>query len=316
MRNFVHTFPLALVCLAIPAVSSGGAFDARNVPTKAKWVAHLDFDRFVATATADAIVTRIEDGPNAVAYDTIKSIFRIDPLTDIHDVTLYGTDREDTNAVVIFDLSYRHSLLDTFLRSSHNHLGMAHGKHIVHRFDSEKNRAGRIEYETGYACLYDAHTIVYTKSPEQARAALDVLDHKVESLEKGVDELGVPRDAAFFLAALDLEVLVDPADKNTAFLKNARRLMLTLDERDDVLSCHLGVTAVSAEVAAQLTQIASGLIAFGTLNAQKDPGKVWMANLAQKVAVTQNGARIDLRLSLPVGEVVARIQQAPQKEWE
>lgn len=105
MRSTSLFFPAAayLVGLALaPAPSEAAPFDPAIVASDAAWVVHVDVEAALASKLGGALVGHaLSQEDNRQHLDMLKMQFGIDALSDLHSVTLYGSNAEDPEEAVV-----------------------------------------------------------------------------------------------------------------------------------------------------------------------------------------------------------------------
>src|SRR5688500_13541667 len=97
MRNTL----LCLIALAAPLPLISGELAPAEVPASAQWLLHADLDAMRDSETGKAVFAEIEvkHGDQLRAF---KRMFSLHPITDLHDVTLYG-DGKPEHAVALIE---------------------------------------------------------------------------------------------------------------------------------------------------------------------------------------------------------------------
>ena len=77
-----------MVCLA--ATSLAGPLNKQQIASGAKWLLHGDMEGLMASKVGQKIQQEAQKPGAAQILEGIKTIYGINPLTDIKSVTLYG----------------------------------------------------------------------------------------------------------------------------------------------------------------------------------------------------------------------------------
>ena len=85
--------------LAIP-LASAAPFQPTHIPAEAQWFLHGDLTGLRKTVTGGILLKEIRSNENDMLTE-VEELFGFDLLTDLTDVTLFGSGKEDEAAVVL-----------------------------------------------------------------------------------------------------------------------------------------------------------------------------------------------------------------------
>jgi hypothetical protein len=77
-----------------------GPFPKKIIPADAEWTVHMNLSRFTATRLYDLLMKEEEAGKIVKKSETFQKKFKIDVFKDIKDITIYGLEKGEKNAVV------------------------------------------------------------------------------------------------------------------------------------------------------------------------------------------------------------------------
>lgn len=308
----LKSLPL-LAGLVLAGVASAGAPDANHVAKNAKWVVHVDFDRFRNTQVAEAVFEHVVDDRAAARIEAFKNLFQLDPRTDFHAMTAYGVDKEEDHAVLILYSDYDEDALLALLRSGDQYQHASYKGVDLHRFENENARAdGQRVGKLGWVCFPAGDTMVFGHELARLHAAIDVIQDRSPDLAAGGDSSlwkMVPEKSAFFAAAADLDGLGDQLNQHAAILRQTDAIALVLDENDGTFSAALLVNAASDQAALQVSQILTGFVAMANLSVEEDPDKAWIADLTRNLRVDQVGRKVQVSVSCPAADVAGVVRR-------
>ena len=145
--------------------------DLKQVSADAKWAAHLDVDALMASKSMqkvrEQIVKEHPDAESALAM--IRTVWRFDPTTDLHGITIYGTQlKKDTGVAIIRAKVDQKFLLDL--------VKLTPGLQDRASTASTNCTAWVKDGKKHNAAFFQPDVIVFGTSVDELKAALDVLD--------------------------------------------------------------------------------------------------------------------------------------------
>jgi hypothetical protein len=298
-----------LLCpiLITTALAAGAAeFNAGQVPSQARWVAHLDVDALRKTQLGEMVMGHLKEGTPANQIEAVKAMFGVDLRTDIHGFTACGASNKPQEAAVIAHATMDPERLLSLLKLNQTYTGEAVGEGLtLHSWMDEKKPNQPRQYG-----MFVGDRVVISGGKEAMKAVATSLLGKGDSLatSQGLDT--APFKGAVFAAAANLEGIAD-RDPKAAMLKNAKSAVVSLSEAGEWIVGRLVVSTVDEATAAQMNAMASGMLAFVQLNQEADPQ---VKKLAQGLSVTQNGNQIQVQIKLPVGEIKEKLEEQIRKQ--
>jgi len=292
-------FALALLIvalfMAVPAYP--GTIPSSVVPEGARWVAHLDMEKFVATSFYGFLE---KSGKFQIKSRDLDRWLKIDVPRDITGVTVFGFgDGTKGDAVVAVTGKIDRAGLMALIAKDEDHKEIAHGAYTI--------------YSTGddeYGAFVNDNLVVLSESREAIQSVLDTAAGKTQNFAKSALSASLKEvPAGAFLSGVvpDLSGL-SKMNSQSKVLDQASGLFFLAQEKQDTLLLRLQVTAVSPESAKNMADIIQGLIAMGRMGGNEgDMAKV--ASLLDGLQVKLEGKVLRLEFERPSKEIADLISQ-------
>lgn len=269
------------IVLAIAAFSWAAPLDPKVVSGEAKWVVHLDVD-----AMRDSSLVRtayqefVDKCPLAKvalpALDAARAQIGFDPRTDLHGLTLYGSQVGKEEGVLIVFADANQKMLTEKVKNAPGYKSETHGAYELHSW-THKDRRGERPV-TG--AFFKDKAAVFSGSPEEVKAALDVMDGKKPGSTCEVLAAEVPAGATVLVRAVGIDQT--PCDSKLA--KEIESFSIASGENAGQSFFHGKVVAKSPQVAKEMAKVAKGLQGLGNLHAIDQPQcKPLVKNMKVKV---------------------------------
>jgi hypothetical protein len=273
--------------LALPAWP--GTVPTSIVPEGARWIAHLDVEKFVATKLYEYLD---KDARFDIKSGNIARWLNINVRDDVTGLTIFGLGPGEKQAVFALAGKFDKARLLTLIALDENHQEIPYG--------------GFTLYSTGdeYGAFANDGLIVFSESRDAIEKVLDTaggkaknfssskLNAALKDVSSGTFLSGVVED----LAGLSKEV------KQSKFVEKAGLMFFMAQEKQDNLHVRVQVTADSPESAKNMVDIAQGLIALARLGEGEGPSAV-PAFLVDGLQVKMEGKTVSLELDVPSREI-------------
>ncbi|NLB55189.1 MAG: hypothetical protein GX811_05395 [Lentisphaerae bacterium] len=282
-KNIVFTTLALIIALSLSARAS--ALKPEHVAKDAKWVLHFDNDTFKASQFG----VFLQDNNNLPEKTMKRQLekmaeqFGFDPWQDFAALVIYGTDLlSPFQTVSLFYGNFDNALIEKTLQekedlqkveyAGHKLFGIKAGMRNRARRGHEKAPSKRLEPRRNWVSLHSKNIIVFGRSEESVKKAMDVIDGR---------EVSILRDDHLIVGARATEgsflfVRADLADGNAMVRSNP--VLNTVDFVDIVIAEQNGAMngnfvfkAEDADKAAAIAVGIEGMIAFGTLSATQNP---------------------------------------------
>lgn len=299
-----------LLLPALAASVAAGPLQPRDIAAEAKWVAHLDIERFKETDLGRLIGAGLLDKQLAKPVADLKRELNFDlDWRRIRSLTVYGTNmkkKPDANAVLIIrsDLDIKDAVEDAIEKLAL--AGVQESKRLrrIEGTDHDLYALG----DKGFAALLADNTVVAGREREQVEAAVKVLRGDSVNLASTRKLADFPAGKADFLF---FGVLEAPANEMTlppqaAALKTITGGRLGLSEESSNLAASLALKARSTESATQLQQSVQGLMALVALSKPDDER---VQELVRSARVHSNESVVTVGLHYPSERIAEAIVQ-------
>jgi len=278
-------FALALGVMALALPARAGNLPESIIPEGARWVAHLDMEKFVATRLFEFLE---KDGRLEIKDRDITRMLKLDFFKDITGLTIFGLGPGEKQAVFLaagrFD---KKSFLDMFKLDDDNR-EIPYGGNTIYSTDDDE-----------FGAFVNDRLIVFAEGREDVEKVLDTAAGKAKNFSSsGLSAAFKTVSAGAFLSGVfeDLADL-DREIGESKLVGKAKGLFFLAQERQDTLEVRLQVTADSPESAKDMADVAQGLLAMARLSRNEDDG-AGFAFLAEDAQVKLEGKTVRLELNL------------------
>ncbi len=290
----IAALALAALVLVIPAWP--GTVPASIIPDGARWIAHLDMEKFVATKLYEYLD---KDGRFEIKNRDLNRWFKIDVPRDITGLTIFGLEPGEKRAVFAVAGKFDKARLLTLLDLAEDHQEIPYGAFTLYSTGSDE-----------FGAFINDGLIVFSESREAIEKVLDAAGGKAKNfassklnaafkdISSGAFLSGVVED----LAGLGKEI------NQSKFVEKASGMSFLAQEKQDNLQVRVQVTAESPESAKNMADIAQGLIALARLG--QGEGRMDVpAFLVDGLQVKLEGKTIRLELSVPSREAADMVSR-------
>jgi len=280
---------LLALALAVPAFP--GTIPSSIVPEGARWVAHLDMEKFVATKLYEFLD---KDGRFEIKKRDIDRWLQIDPAKDITGVTVFGFEPGGKGQIVVavagkFDKARLLTLLDL----AEDHTETPYGAYTVHSTGDD-----------GYGAFINDGLIVLSEDRMAVEKVLDTAGGKLKNFAGSALNASlkdVPA-SAFLSGVLPNLSALSEMNSQSKILEKASGLFFLAQEKQDALQLRLQVTADTPENAKNMADLVQGLIAMGRLGGNEgDMARI--ASVLDGLQVKLDGKVLRLDFERPSREI-------------
>ncbi len=290
-----------LVFLWLTVSAWAGPLELGDVGRSARWVIHLD-SQALWTSECGAQLTQIVDSQDIQAkLGAIKSLFGTDLTQDIHSVTLYGPDGNNTQAVALIKGKMDRQKLVSVAVLTPRYQKIAKGDSVIHQWGGDGEK--KIQY-MGFA---SDDKLVISQSQSTVEMALNVLAGKADSVQ-GTERFKsikhAPGKAFVVVCAEDLSEITK-GQANAAMLQRSSVLAVIVGETDGFFNTTLRLETESPEVASQIETMGRGILAMMQFNENK------FAELKPLVAacsLASHDKRVEFAFRYPLDELMTIIK--------
>ncbi len=279
---------------AVPVFS--GTIPPSVVPEGARWVAHLDMEKFVATKLYEFLE---KDGKFQIKSRDVNRWLKIDFPKDITGVTVFGLGPDDKQIVFAVAGKFDKPGLLALIALDKEHQETPYGSYTLYMTGDD-----------GYGAFITDNLIVFSEGREAIEKVLDTAGGKAKNF--GATPLQASLKAvpstAFLSGALPDLSRFSGMNSQSKVLEKASGLFFMAQEKQDAFQIHVQLTADSPESAKNMADVAQGLIAMGKLGGNEgDMAKI--ASLLSGLQVTLDGKVLKLSFECPSREIADLLSQ-------
>jgi len=286
-----------LCLLALAGPLRAGELAPAQVPASAQWLLHADIDAMRGSDTGKAIFSKIE-AEHGDQLRAFKRMFSLHPLTDLHDVTLYGDGKKD-HAVVLIDGTFDRVHMEEVIKGADNHATENHADFNIHTWTDKG--------ATQHAAFASDALLIFSRQDDLLRSALDVV--KANASVEADPFFAATNGAPLVAAKATLAGIEMPADA-ARILKMASGLHVTLSENAGRFTVRAGVEAADAAAGDRLRRMLDGVIAFAEV---ADP-KLGGLDIACEITPSVGKPGLNAALSLPTGQWLEFLKKAADEK--
>jgi len=284
----IAALALAALILVVPAWP--GTLPTSVIPDGARWVAHLDMEKFIATTLYQYLE---KDGNFDIKSRDLNRWFKIDVPKDITGLTIFGLDPGDKQAVFAVAGKFDKAGLLALIALDKDHQETPYGAYTLYSTGSDE-----------FGAFINDGLIVFSENREAVEKVLDTAAGKTKSfaasklnaafkdVSSGAFLSGVVED----LSGLGKEI------NQSKFVEKASMMFFLAQEKQDNLQVRVQVTADSPDSAKNMADMAQGLIALVRLGQGEGRGDI-PASLVEGLKVKLDGKTVRLELDMPSREV-------------
>lgn len=257
MKKVMWTLALLAMC----ATAVAGPINPKDVPSEAKWVAHLDVQGLVASQFGQYVLGQLREREQLDAkLQGFVAVFGFDPLKDLAGVTIYGTEYSPASAVVVIKGKWDKERLLGLLKQNPSYAETAHGQHMLLRWTDKPEDAQDDGVRNG--AFHNDGTAVISRSEAAVKNALDVLDGKSAGT---ADVIPAAAPGVFLMVAAKDFTLPANADPKARVLKRIAGGTLMAGETGDTAFANARLNTRRPEDAQRVRQMLDGGLAFLSL---------------------------------------------------
>jgi len=300
MEMKVPRFGMSVVLmLAWGTLAQAGPVQFQHVPADAAWLAHVDADAARASAVMEKTYEAcVADAGLAKVFEVMEEKCGVDPRTDLHGLTLYGTKIARGHGVMIVRADMDQEKLVERAKKTADYRTIEYGEHEIHTWTKKKGPRER----TAAGAFHQSNTLLLASGVGTLKTAIDALDGKGKSLKTGKKPLAakVPKGTIFLLRAIGIGD--SPMAAKRPFCSQLIDFSYAEGEHGDRWSGHIEVTAESEEVAEHAKEALAGFRAV--LWMASDPAPK-LQKLLDEVDITQDGRVVKADFEASVEKVAA-----------
>jgi len=281
---------LALAALIFVVPAWPGTLPTSIVPDGARWVAHLDMEKFVATKLYEYLE---KDGKFDIKSRDLNRWFKIDVPKDITGLTIFGLDPGDKQAVFAVAGKFDRAGLLALIALDKEHQETPYGAYTLYSTGSDE-----------YGAFINDGLIVFSENREAIEKVLDTAAGKTKSFASSKLNASFKdvSSGAFLSGVVENLSGLGKEINQSKFVEKASMMFFLAQEKQDNLQVRVQVTADTPESAKNMADMAQGLIALVRLGQGEGPGAI-PASLVEGLKVKLDGKTVRLELDMPSREV-------------
>jgi hypothetical protein len=282
----------------------------KQVADDAKWVVSVDFDALRASSIFQNAKKEFQkEHPEIERHlADLVEVWKFNPATDLHGVTIYGTQYKEGAGVAIVHAKVDPKVLAEKVAKAPEHRVSTYGKYEVHTWTHAKES----KHERNMAGAFFApDLVIFGGSANEVMAALDVLDGKKKNISEKAEQahVAVPAGAIFVAHGEELGKVKLPCE--CPVLEMLESLCVAVGENDKEVFYQGMATTKDEETAKSLVAVINGGIALVSL-AHEDEAKEF-AKLLSNVKVTSEGKTVKVEFKAPAESVEKVLRAIAEK---
>ena len=284
----IAALALAALILIVPAWP--GTLPTSIVPDGARWVAHLDMEKFIASKLYQYLE---KDGKFDIKSRDLNRWFKIDVPKDITGLTIFGLDPGDKQAVFAVAGKFDRAGLLALIALDKEHQETPYGAYTLYSTGSDE-----------YGAFINDGLIVFSENREAIEKVLDTAAGKTKSFASSKLNASFKdvSSGAFLSGVVENLSGLGKGINQSKFVEKASMMFFLAQEKQDNLQVRVQVTADTPESAKNMADMAQGLIALVRLGQGEGPGAI-PASLVEGLKVKLDGKTVRLELDMPSREV-------------
>jgi hypothetical protein len=284
----IAALALAALILIVPAWP--GTLPTSIVPEGARWVAHLDMEKFVATKLYEYLE---KDGRFEIKSRDLNRWFKINVPKDITGLTIFGLDPGDKQAVFAVAGKFDRAGLLALIALDKEHQETPYGAYTLYSTGSDE-----------YGAFINDGLIVFSENREAIEKVLDTAAGKTKSFASSKLNASFKdvSSGAFLSGVVENLSGLGKEINQSKFVEKASMMFFLAQEKQDNLQVRVQVTADTPESAKNMADMAQGLIALVRLGQGEGPGAI-PASLVEGLRIKLDGKTVRLELDMPSREV-------------
>jgi hypothetical protein len=289
----LFTAVLILIALfwAVPAFP--GTIPSSIVPEGARWIAHLDMEKFVATKLFEYLE---KDGKFEIKGRDLKRWLQMEPK-DVSGLTVFGLGPGDDQIVFAVAGKLDKAGIIALAEADEEHQKTSFGNYTLYSSGSDEYGAfitdNLFVFSEGRAAI---EKVLETAGGKTKNFTGSALSASLKDVPAGAFLSGVLPD----LSGLGKEI------KQSKVLEKASGLFFLAQEKQDTLLLRLQVTADTPDNAKNMFDVVQGLVAMGKLGGnQGDMAR--FASLLEGLQVKQDGKVLRIDFERPSQEIAGLI---------
>ncbi len=275
---------------AVPVFS--GAIPSSVVPNGARWIVHLDVEKFVGTSLYGYLE---KSGSFEIKNAKLNGLLKMDFPKDVTGVTVFGLgdDAKGQTVIAVAGKFDRPGIMG-LIAQDQNHKEIPYG-------DNKIYSAGDNEF----GAFVTDNLVVLADSQAAIEKALDTAASKGRNFTGSTLSASIKEiPAGAFLGGVLPDVPKWGKELGQSkMLENASGLFFLAQEKNENILLRVQLTADTAENAKNMADIVQGLVALGRMSGSQDTKMAQVLPLLDGLQVRQDGKVLKLEFERPSKEI-------------
>ena len=284
-KKSILILALFLIALASPAFNAE-ALKKNLVPSEAKWVVHIDIEKFAQTRLKDILMEK-SHRPLGREIEDIERTADINFFEDISAVTAIGMKNED-EPILAFSGNLNKDRLLRLLKEEEHPEEIQHGEFLIYNWDDDE-----------YGVFIHDNLLLISENEYGMIRVLDTFSGKAKGLSGEMDaKLQSVSPQTFVVAVAEnvAEMVEDEDDFPSLLLQKTETLFFTASEQGNILKLALNLQTDSPETAKNMLDMAQGLKAFLAMSEEVDADWDLVKNM--KIGIEGNSILVESESSI------------------
>jgi hypothetical protein len=287
--NTTKLFPSLGALLLGTIAATAAPFQPGQVSEDANWFLHADLDNLRNTQVGATLMEAIEK-EHGRQLKAVKRMFSLNPFTDLHGVTIYGSGEED-EAVALIHATFQRDHLEDLIGASDGYKTTQHHSNTIHTWKDDDKKVQN-------GAFFGKDLVIISEHKGLVSDALDVLDKRADGMK------ALSTQSAFMFGLINLEGIDIQGDEAKLFEK-ARSLQGRLFEQDGRLHAELVIEAADNALAKRFQKVLDGIVALGEL-ANEDLASL---ELGMQTSI-KDGTMVTATMSIPNDRMLELMEEA------
>ncbi len=305
MKRLMLAASIVFTVAAAPTVGRAASLEPTRVPADVQYFAHVDVKAALSSTLGQLVLADLRALGLDEKIDHVKQFFGIDPLQAIEAMTLYGYGPGEQNAVLIVEMGSNLGRLPELVREADAYEQKSYRGFTIHSWKETKKGHDHRQHCAVYPSgAQDMTLLVFGHDYDRVTAAVDLLEGQGRTLgdvSRGVLASAPGRGSHLFFAGVDVHEL----GKHRRH-RAAQTAVIDMGERDGLSFAEARLTTETAEQAAQMAQMFTGMLAMAQLAGPNADAPV--ARLARGVVVDHDGQTVTAEFTYDAAELFADLK--------
>ncbi len=255
---------MALV-LAYTGATQAAPLNLAQVASDSQWFVHLDVDAMrESSLVRNAYMAGTQQWAElevwiGMACDQVG----VDPRTDLHGLTMFGTKLGKLEGVALIDAQMRPEAMIDRAKGESGYQSTRYGQREIHSWTDGEN--------TVTGAFFTPALLVVARTQKEIQQALDVLDGKATSLAKKPGVPIVPAPEGTMLQAWVQGLANTPLPLKSPAIKKSQALSLLVGENGGQVSASTRLVMQTPDVAKKVYAVLEGVRSAAELQYEDNP---------------------------------------------